>query len=163
MKENWENIQLYIQLISELLQKCLRQFCKFYLVNIFVKEWYLKRSKNSLSLKILEGVPIATQQKQILLVSMRMHVLSLSLLSGWGIRLCHELWYRLQMRLGSSIVAWAGSCSSHSAPALGTSIACSCGPKKQKEKKKEKKKKENTWDEKFTHGIIKRNWKFSLS
>ena len=32
-----------------------------------------------------------------------MQVQPLSLLGGLGIRSCHELWYRLQMRLGSGV------------------------------------------------------------
>ena len=42
---------------------------------------------------------------------------------------CHELWCRLQMRLGSHItvfVVQAGSCSSNLSPSLGTSICCRC-------------------------------------
>ena len=41
------------------------------------------------------------QQKQILLVSMRMQVQSYVLLSASGIWHCHELWCRLQTQLGS--------------------------------------------------------------
>ena len=63
------------------------------------------------------GVPIMAQQYQTWLVSMRMWVWSLALLSG----------------LGSGIaVAVASSCSSNSAPNLGTSICHRCGPKKKK-------------------------------
>ena len=51
-------------------------------------------------------------------------------LSGSRIWCCCELWCRLQMWLGTGI-AVAGSCSFDSAPSLGTSICCSCGPKKQ--------------------------------
>ena len=43
------------------------------------------------------------QQKQILLVSMRMQVQSLTLLSVLRIWRCHELWCRLQMWLGSHV------------------------------------------------------------
>ena len=56
---------------------------------------------------------------------------------------CRELWCRLQARLASCVavaVVWAGSCSSNSAPSLGTSICHGCGPKKTKKKKKKKKK-----------------------
>ena len=56
------------------------------------------------------------------------------------------------MRLSSRIavaVVQAGSCSSDSAPSLGTSIYCRCGPKKEKARKKEgrregRKKEQNT-------------------
>ena len=41
------------------------------------------------------GVPIVVQRKQIQLVSMRIQVRSLALLSGSGIRHCGELWCRL--------------------------------------------------------------------
>ena len=48
-----------------------------------------------------QGVPIVVQQKQIRLVTMRLRVQFLALLSGLRIWHCHELWYRLQTRLGS--------------------------------------------------------------
>ena len=54
-------------------------------------------------LKARAGVPIMAQQKQLSLVSMRLRVRSLPLLSGLRIRCCHELWYRLQTRLGASV------------------------------------------------------------
>ena len=41
------------------------------------------------------------QQKQIGLATMRSQVRSLASLSGLRIWCCHELWCRLQMRLGS--------------------------------------------------------------
>jgi len=50
------------------------------------------------------GVPVVAQQKQTQLVSMRMQVRSLASLSGLRIQCCHELWYRLQTRLGSCVV-----------------------------------------------------------
>ena len=52
---------------------------------------------------------------------------------------CHELWCRLQTWLGSHIVvavAYAGSCSTHSALSRGTSICHGWSPKKKKKKKK---------------------------
>ena len=64
------------------------------------------------------------QWKHIQLVSMRMWVQSLALLSGLRIWGCCELWCRLQMRLGSHVavaVAVASSYSSDSVPRLGTS------------------------------------------
>ena len=48
-----------------------------------------------------EGVSVVAQWKQILLVSMRIWVRSLALLSGSGISHCHELWCGLQMWLRS--------------------------------------------------------------
>ena len=56
-------------------------------------------------------------------VYMRMQVRALALLSGSGIRCCHELRYRLQTWLRSCVavaVAVAGSCSSVSTPSQGT-------------------------------------------
>ena len=56
---------------------------------------------------------------------------------------CCELWYRSQTLLrsqGAVAVAQGSSYSSDSAPGLGTSICCRCGPKRQKDKKKKKKK-----------------------
>ena len=56
-------------------------------------------------------------------------------LSGLRITRCSELWCRLQIRLGCGVavaVAKAGSYSSNSTPALGASICCKFGPKKQK-------------------------------
>ena len=43
------------------------------------------------------------------------------------------------MKLGFQVTVammWAGKCSSDSAPSLGASICCECGPKKQGKKKK---------------------------
>ena len=42
------------------------------------------------------GVPVMAQWQQTQLVSMRMQVRSLALLSGLKIQCCHELWCRLQ-------------------------------------------------------------------
>ena len=78
------------------------------------------------------------------LASMRTWVRSLALLSGLGIRCCHELWCGPQIRLRSCVVVtmgMAGSCSSNSTSSLGTSICCGCGPKETKRPKKKKKKK----------------------
>ena len=69
------------------------------------------------------------QQLQTELVSMRLWVRSLALLSGLKIQHCRELWYRPQTRLGSHIVvtvAEASSCSSNLIPSLGTFICCRC-------------------------------------
>ena len=49
---------------------------------------------------VFPGVPMVVQRKRIRLVSMRMRVRSLALLSGLGIQYCCELWYRSQMQLG---------------------------------------------------------------
>ena len=73
---------------------------------------------------------------------MRLQVRSLASASGLRIRRFSELWYSLQMRLGSSVaaaVAWVGSYSYDSTPSIGTTI-CHRGSSK---KKKKKKKREN--------------------
>ena len=91
-----------------------------------------KKKKNSL------GVPDVAQWKQIWLVSMRMWVPSLVLLSGLGIRWCCELWCRSQMQLGSHIavaVVQASSYGSNLTPHLETSICSRCGPKEGKTNK----------------------------
>ena len=49
------------------------------------------------------GVPIVAQWKQTQLVSMRMQVRSLALLSELRILRCPELWCRLQTWLGCGI------------------------------------------------------------
>ena len=49
------------------------------------------------------GVPAVGQQRSIRLVSMRIRVLSLGLLSKLGIHSCRELWCRLQTQLRSGI------------------------------------------------------------
>ena len=51
----------------------------------------------------LQGVPFVAQQKQIWLVSMRVQVRSLALLSRSGILCCCELWCRSQMRFRSHV------------------------------------------------------------
>ena len=48
-------------------------------------------------------VPTVAPWKRTLLVSMRMRVRSPALLGKLWIWCCHELWYRLKMRLGSGI------------------------------------------------------------
>ena len=72
---------------------------------------------------------------------MSLLVQSLALLSGLRIRHCHELWCRLQMRLGSRAavaLAEAGSYSSDWTPSLETSICRGFGPKKQNKTKQNK-------------------------
>ena len=64
------------------------------------------------------------------LLSVRMWVQSLALLSELRIHTCHELRCRWQTRLGSHIavaVVEAGSCSSNSTPSLGTTTCHRCG------------------------------------
>ena len=71
--------------------------------------------------------------------SRRMQVRSLALLSELRLWRCHELWCRLQIRIGSCIavtVVQASSYSSDLIPGLGTSICRRCSPKKQKYKEK---------------------------
>ena len=66
---------------------------------------------------------------------MRTQVRSLPLISELRIQRGHEPWYRSKMELGFHVavaVAQAGSCSSHSAPSLGTSMCQEYGPKKTK-------------------------------
>ena len=78
------------------------------------------------------------QQKWIQLVSMRIWVQSLALLSGSGIQRCLELWCRSKTRLGCRVavaVVQVGSCGSDSTPSLRISICCRYGPKKQRKKK----------------------------
>ena len=50
-----------------------------------------------------EGVPVVAQQCQIQLVSMRMWVQSLALISGLRIQCCCELCCRSKMQLGSGV------------------------------------------------------------
>ena len=69
-----------------------------------------------------------------------MRVRPLASLSGLRIPHCRELWCRSQMQLGSRVavaVVEASSCSSKSAPSLGTSICHGSGPKKQNQNKTE--------------------------
>ena len=83
-------------------------------------------------------------QKRIRLGTMRPRVPSLASLSGLKIQNCHELWHRLQTRLGFCIavaLAWASSYSSDKTPSLGISMCHRCGRKKDKKTKKTKKKK----------------------
>ena len=77
------------------------------------------------------------------LVSMRIRVPSLALISGLRMWHCHKLCCRSQMmRLRAGVtmnVVQASCCSSPSTPSLGTFIWCGCSPTKQKKKKKKKK------------------------
>ena len=75
-----------------------------------------------------------------------MRVPSLASLSELRIRCVHELWCRSQKWLVSCIaVAVASSCSSNSAPSLGTSICHGCSPKKKKKEKKRNTALGNSW------------------
>ena len=65
-------------------------------------------------------------------------VRALTLLTGWGIWLCGELWCRQKTRLGSHVnvaVVQAGSCSADLTPSLETSMCSGYGQKKKKKKK----------------------------
>ena len=90
------------------------------------------RTSQKPKFRILLGVPSVAQW------SKRMRVLSLASLRGLRIQRCQELWCRSQTQLRSCVVVavvQACSCSSDSAPSLGTSICL----KKQKKKKKKPK------------------------
>ena len=79
------------------------------------------------------------QWKQIRLVSMRIWVRTLILLSGSGIHKCCELWCRQQVQLGSRVavtVEQANSYSSNLTPSLETSICRKYGPKNKKKRKR---------------------------
>ena len=52
---------------------------------------------------VVSGVLVMAQQKQILLVSMRMQVRFLASISRLRIWRCHELWCRSQTRLSSGL------------------------------------------------------------
>ena len=67
---------------------------------------------------------------------MRTWVRSWALLNGLSIWHCHELWYKLQMRLRPLLWLWHRPAA---AAGLGTSISHKCGPKKKKEEKRVKK------------------------
>ena len=72
---------------------------------------------------------------QTQLLSMRMQIRFLALLSGLRIRNCRELWCRSQPRLRSWVAMTVAS-SSNLTPSLGNSLWHSCGPKKKRKKKK---------------------------
>ena len=73
-------------------------------MNIGLEEVFLEgKKKKGRKKKKNSGVPIMAQQKLIRLGTMRLPGGSLSLLSGLRIWRCHELWYRLQMRLVSGV------------------------------------------------------------
>ena len=61
---------------------------------------------------------------------MRMWVPSLASFSGLSIWHCHELWCRLQMRLGSCVAVAVVLGQQHWTPSLGASMCHRYGPKK---------------------------------
>ena len=83
-------------------------------------------------------VPVVVQRKWIRLVTMRLRVRSLALLTGLRIQVAMR--YSVGRRgrhssdpvLLSMAVVQAGGCSYNLTPSLGTSICCGFGPKKQK-------------------------------
>ena len=88
-------------------------------------------------------VSIVMQQKLIQLVSMKMQVQSLALLSGSGIQLCLEL-SGSGCRCGLNpalllAVVWPGSRSSDLISSLGTSYAASVALKSKKKRRKKEK------------------------
>ena len=90
------------------------------------------------------GVSTVAQWYQTQLVTMRMWVQPLALLSGLRIQHCPELCCRSQMWLRSClamVVVWASSYSSDSTPSLGIFICHRYGPKKQNINKNKKIKK----------------------
>ena len=93
----------------------------------------------NVAFRILQGVPIVAQGKQIRLASMRMQVRSLALLSGLRIWHCCELW--CSRRHGSDPVLLWLWCK----PKAAALICHSCGPKKQQKNKKQTEKTFLTW------------------
>ena len=105
------------------------------------------------------GVPSVAQWKWLWLVSRRMLVPSLALLSGLRIRCCWELWWRSQVWLRPSVavaVEWAGSSSFsyNSTSSLGTSVFCGWAQKQKKKKKKKKKKRVLKYHMPVISGIV---------
>ena len=89
------------------------------------------------------GVPVVVQRKLIQLVSMRMWVQSLALLSGSGIWHHHELWCRLQMRLGSHIAGlWHKPAAGALIPPLAWELLYTASVALKRRKKKKKKEEE---------------------
>ena len=91
-------------------------------------------------LKFSWGVPIVAQRVKNL-ITMRIRVRCLALLSGLRIKRCHKLWCRWQIWLGPSVgmaLVWASSCSSDSTLNPATSICPRCTHKKKRKEKKKK-------------------------
>ena len=109
------------------------------------------------------GVPIVAQQKWTRLVSMRIWIRSLALLSVLRIQHCCELWCRSQMQFRSCIavaVAQAGSYSSDFTPAWALPYAAGValkGKHKNKNKQSDKKQQKTQW------GIISQQLEWLLS
>ena len=82
------------------------------------------------------------------IMSMKMQVQSLALLSRLRIQLCCKLWHSSQRQLGSDVavaVVQACSCSSNSGPSLGTSICHRYSPKKKIKIKRKIKHRRELW------------------
>ena len=80
------------------------------------------------------GVPIVAQQKWTRLISLRICFQYLPLISGLRMQHYCELWYRLNMQLGSGVAVaevQADICSSDSIPSLEIPYAMSVALKKQ--------------------------------
>ena len=119
-----------------------RQFCNWNLNTWFavphspmascvVWRKYLAFSDLNFCVSKMEGAPFMAQQLTTQLVSMRMGVQSLASLCGLGIRCCHELRCRSQMRLESHVavaVVLGGGYSFSLTLGLGTSICHRCIP-----------------------------------
>ena len=87
---------------------------------------------------IFQGLPIVAQRKRTQLVSKRMQIQSLALLSELRIWHCRELWCSLQTWLRSDVaVASAGTAVAliHWIPSLGTSTCRKHSPEKCKKRK----------------------------
>ena len=112
-------------------------FCKI-LYNVSIPKNIWKKKRLPLKKKLgRPGVPVVVQQKWIWLVSMKMWVWFLALLSGSGIQRSCELWHRSKMRPEYRVavaMAKAGSCSSYLTLSLGTSMCQRCSPRKEKKK-----------------------------
>ena len=84
-----------------------------------------RHSVNICGMFFIKIYVVAQLVKNPTLVSLGKGVQSLASLSGLRIWCCHELWCRLQMRLGSGVVmamVEAGTCRSDSTPSLRTYV-----------------------------------------
>ena len=87
----------------------------------------------------LQEFPLRLSGLRTRLVSMRMRVQSLALLSGLKIQHCHKLWYRLQIRLGSSVaVAVAQPAAAAPIPLQAQELLYAAGVALKKKKKEER-------------------------
>ena len=92
---------------------------------------------NRLKVRSFENDEVPLWRSRRNLISMKIRVWSLALLSGLKTQRCCELWCRSQMQLGSGIamaMAVSGNCSSDSIPCLVTFKCHGCGHKKKKKK-----------------------------